>query len=134
MHKTGNYESLELGNRYIGFTTIVEHPKNKVIFMTQEISDNIIKEFMIIINQLQKYIDAIPNNITTEENLNIDLNSIISMITNISNMHTTSKLELSVNRLTITKPPFDSLFNFYFNTGADEYDCRIAQPQPSSPI
>jgi len=124
LHKTGTYLSDEIGNTNIGFKTILQHPKNEVIFITEEICDNIILQFDNIKNLLQQYINAIPDNITTEENPNIDLNRIISMITNISNMHTTSKLKLSVNSLTIKKPSSDSLFNFYFNTGANVYVCQ----------
>jgi len=134
--ETSNYNGEENTTIYI---TKLEHPKNEVIFMTEEICDNIIKEFDNIITQLRQYIDPIPNDDTiTEETSNIDLNRIISMITNISTMHTTSKLNLSVNSLTITKPRLDSLFNFCFEN-SDSHMCEInplpliSSPPPAPP-
>ena len=136
LHTTGHYDSFTIGGRTGNMT--LSKTNNKVIFMTEEICDNIILQFENIKKLLEQYIEAIPDNITTEENPNIDLNHIKSIITDIYNIHTTSTLKLSVNSLTITKSPDDSLFNFYFikdiyNNFINTYVCNILQDIPSSP-
>ena len=107
LHTTGHYDSFTIGGRTGNMT--LSKTNNKVIFMTEEICDNIILQFENIKKLLEQY-----------------------------NIHTTSTLKLSVNSLTITKSPDDSLFNFYFikdiyNNFINTYVCNILQDIPSSP-